>query len=138
MKTIEKGFTLFEVLVSMFIAAVALLALALMEIHILKSSQSSFNYTVATIRANSFVDDVWMDLCRAQSSSASISTYTNIRNDWLDEISAAGMTAASGSPPTSAQQVTSITLSWQDKRFIDDGANNTLTLKAKFPDSGCG
>lgn len=136
MRAISKGFSLFEVLVSMFITSVALLGLALMEVYILKSSQSSFNYTVATIKANSFVDHVWMDLCNAQS--ASLSTYADIRTEWLADLSAAGMTTAVGSPPSSAAQATSITINWSDPRFTDDDANNTMTLKTKFPDSGCG
>lgn len=136
MKKVAQGFSLFEVLVSMFITGVALLGLVLMEVHILKSSQSSFNYTVATIRANSFVDRVWIDLCKAQS--ASLPTYTDIRTLWLAEISAAGLTAGVNAPPVTAQQQTSVTLSWNDTRFIDDSGNNTVTLSATFPDSGCG
>ena len=137
MRNTENGFTLFEVLVSMFITGVALLALALMEVHILKSSQSSFNYTVATIRANSFVDSVWIDLCNAQTTT-SASTYTTIRSNWVDELSAAGMTAGANSPPVSAAQNSSVTISWSDPRFTNDASNSTLTLAAKFPDSGCG
>lgn len=136
MKKLVKGFTLFEVLVSLFITGVALLGLVLMEAHILKSSQSSFNYTVATLKANSFVDRVWIDLCKAQS--ASLGTYTGIRDLWLDDISNLGMTAGANSPPASAAQNTNVTLSWIDQRFIDDSGNNTVTLNVKFPDSGCG
>ncbi|MEH6453300.1 MAG: prepilin-type N-terminal cleavage/methylation domain-containing protein [Psychromonas sp.] len=134
MRKTEKGFTLFEVLLSMFIAGVALLGLALMEVHILKSSQSSFDYTVATIRANSFVDAVWMDLCNAQS--ASQNTYSKIVTSWSDEISAAGMTASETS--SAAERTTSLTISWTDPRFTNDASNSALTLAAKFPDSDCG
>jgi type IV pilus assembly protein PilV len=137
MKNKENGFTLFEVLVSMFITGVALLGLALMEVHILKSSQASFNYTVATIRANSFVDAVWMDLCNAQS--ASSTTYTAIRTNWKAEVTAAGMKADDeSSPPAAYSQETSVIIRWIDPRFTDAASNNKLTLEAKFPDSGCG
>jgi len=131
MRKSEKGFTLFEVLVSMFIAGVALLALALMEVHILRSSQSSFNYTVATIRANSFVDTIWSDLCNAQQLT---STYGTIKTNWISDVSSAGMTAVE---TTSDQgKNTSITVSWSDPRFNDSG-NDTLTLNATFPDIEC-
>jgi type IV pilus assembly protein PilV len=136
MKTNTRGFSLFEVLVSMFITGVALLGIALMEVHILKSSQSSFNYTIATIKANTFVDRVWIDLCKAQSSS--LSTYSDIRDLWLADVSAADMTVGIDSPPVSAAQKTQVTLNWSDPRFIDDSANNTMTLNVTFPDSGCG
>jgi type IV pilus assembly protein PilV len=138
MKNRENGFTLFEVLVSMFITGVALLGLALMEVHILKSSQASFNYTVATIRANNFVESVWVDLCNAQNASASLNTYADIRSDWMDEISAVGMTPAE---TYSASERTSVlNVSWSDPRFklSESAATNTLKLEAKFPDSGCG
>jgi type IV pilus assembly protein PilV len=137
MKITEKGFTLFEVLVSMFITGVALLGLAQMEVYILKSSQSSFDYTVATIRTNSFVDAVWAG-CYAQNAS-SASTYTGIRDPWLTEISAAGMTADDiTKPPAAYTQDTSVKISWDDPRFTNDASNSTLTLSVKFPDISCG
>jgi type IV pilus assembly protein PilV len=130
MRKPENGFTLFEVLVSMFITGVALLGLALMEVHILKSSQSSFNYTVATIRANSFVDAVWADLCNAQKDDV---IYKKIRSDWRTEIIDAGMEADDLNPPDTYTRETSMTISWSDPRFTDDASNSTLTLDAKFP-----
>jgi len=135
MRKSAKGFTLFEVLVSMFITGVALLGLALLEVNILKSSQSSFNYTVATIRANSFVDAVWADLCDAQQSA---DTYDGIRNSWIDEISAAGMVLYDDSPPATYTKETSVKVSWIDPRFSDAASNSELILEARFPDSGCG
>jgi type IV pilus assembly protein PilV len=136
MKTAEKGFTLFEVLVSMFITGVALLGLAKMELYILKSSQSSFDYTVATIRSNSFVDAVWAG-CYTQS--ASSDTYTGILNAWKDEISAAGMTTYEDNPPDLYAQEMSVKISWTDPRFTNDISNSTLTLSVTFPaDSSCG
>lgn len=138
----ENGFTLFEVLISMFITGVALLGLAMMNIYILKSSQSSFNYTVATIRANSFVDDVWLDLCGVES--AATFTYDNILGDWQDELSDAKMSgsissttdASTASVGTYASSA-SVTVSWSDSRFTDDVANNSVTMNVQFPSSGC-
>jgi type IV pilus assembly protein PilV len=135
MRKTENGFTLFEVLVSMFITGVALLGIAQMEVYILKSSQSSFNYTVATIQANSFVDAVWAG-CYAQSSSAS-GTYSTIRNNWEAEVTAAGMSVAAPTSSTYAQ-TTNVTVSWTDPRFKNDASNSTLTLNATFPYSSCG
>jgi type IV pilus assembly protein PilV len=135
MRKSKNGFTLFEVLVSMFITGAALLGLALMDVYILKSSQASFNYTVATIKANSFIDSVWLDLCNAQSSATS--TYATIRSDWVDELTELNMTAASDSPPTTYTQETSVAISWTDSRFTDDAENNSVTMSVKFPSSGC-
>ena len=130
MKKRVNGFTLFEVLVSMFITGVALLGLAMMNIYILKSSQSSFNYTVATIRANSFVDAVWADLCNAQSSATG--TYTTIRSNWVDKLSSAGMATDNSNPPTTYASSATVTVSWSDARFSDD-ANNSVTMNVQFP-----
>lgn len=134
MKKEKLGFSLVEVLISIFITAIALLGLAMMEVNILRSSQSSFNYTVATIRANSVIDAIWMDLCNAQSSSA---VYTQIRSTWIDELTSAGMTTLDNAPPATFSQVMPVTINWTDPRFNDDDANNKLTLNVKFPDSGC-
>lgn len=133
------GFFLFEVLIAMFITAVALLALAKLDVYILKSSQSSLNFTIATIRANNFIDSVWIDLCDAQKTTSD-STYNEIRDNWIGELSAANITAASTAPPTTypAGNTVAVSVSWQDSRFFNDGANNSVTMNAQFPDSGCG
>ncbi|MFQ3175861.1 MAG: type IV pilus assembly protein PilV [Psychromonas sp.] len=136
MRISEKGFTLFEVLVSMFVTGVALLGVAQIEVYILKSSQSSFDYTVATIRANSFVDAVWAE-CYTESASAS--TYSDIRAAWVTEISAAGMTTYDTEPPAAYNQDMVVKISWTDLRFANDAAaNSTLTLSVRFPNDSCG
>ncbi len=137
MKKTTNGYALFEVLIAMLITGVALLALAKMNFYILKSSQSSFNYTVATIRASSFVDSIWIDLCNAQKST-SASTYAARRTDWVNDISAANMTTDADNPPAVYAPEMNVTVSWSDSRFTDDDANNTVTMAVKFPDSGCG
>lgn len=130
MKKRENGFTLFEVLISMFITVVALLGLAMLNIYILKSSQSSFNYTVATIRANTFVDAVWLDLCNAQSSASG--TYSTIRSNWVNELTSAGMATDSSNPPAAYAQDMSVIVSWSDARFGDDD-NDQVTMNVQFP-----
>lgn len=131
MKITEKGFTLFEVLVSLFISGVALLGLAQMEVYILKTSQSSFNYTVATIRANSFVDAVWAECSSADGS------YSTILNNWKDEVTAAGMTVVAPISSTYTSDTT-VKISWTDPRFKNDDENNSLTLTIEFPYENCG
>jgi type IV pilus assembly protein PilV len=134
MKKRENGFTLFEVLISMFITGTALLGLAVLNIYILKSSQASFNYTVATINANSFIDAVWLDLCNAQSSTT---TYRAIYDDWVVQLHEHNMETESASPPTAYAQDTSVTVSWSDRRFTDDTKNNRVIMSVKFPSSDC-
>ena len=134
MKGNDKGFSLFEVLIAMFITGVALIGLAKMDIYILKSSQASFNYTVATIKANDFVDTVWIK-CNASSSS---STYGTIRSDWVTELGALNMSAAAANPPAAYASDAEVTVSWSDLRFTDDAANNSVTLSVKFPNGSCG
>ncbi len=132
----ENGFTLFEVLISMFIAGVAVLGLILLELTILRSSQSSFHYTVSTIKANNLVDQIWMDLCNVQTSSA---VYSHTVSDWETQLGA-HYSVLAGSPSSSAFATsTDVTISWQGDRFDLETANNQVTLYANYPDfsGGC-
>jgi len=131
----QQGFTLFEVLVSMFIAGVALLGLAMLEIRILQSSQSSFNYTVSTIRANSYIDGVWMDLCNLQNTPAA---YDNYRNTFVNnELVKYGLSLDTNSATvfSSTSNHFTVQIGWEDTQFTDkvSGNQNSVSLQAEFP-----
>ncbi len=131
-KNRQQGFTLFEVLVAMLIAGIALLGLALLEVQIMKSSSSSFNYTLSSIRANSFIDRMWGDLCKVQKSHGH---YQQLRNSWRQEMLNNGLNVTDDAPSSALSTLSvNVKLSWDDARFVsDDDANNQLVLFAEFP-----
>ncbi len=131
----QQGFTLFEVLISIFIAGVAVLGLVLLELKILRSSQSSFNYTVATIEANSFVDDVWMNLCNIQGVSRTPGTYATLYSEWDAAMASRNFKAETDSGLTTFVQDDVIKVSWSDPRFssAEETENNKMALHVSYP-----
>lgn len=138
MKMNQQGFTLFEVLISIFIAAVAILGLVMLELKILRSSQSSFNYTIATIEANTLADKIWINLCEIKgTSSPNEGIYSNVYNQWVSAVSNAKHTSLTGA--TSASPGTFllndvIVVSWKDKNFEEDLENDRVLLSTSYPD----
>ncbi|GAL03454.1 type IV fimbrial biogenesis protein PilV [Photobacterium aphoticum] len=59
----QRGFSLIEALVALFISSVALLALAAGQLKSLQYANNSFQYTLAMIQANNAVERVWNDAC---------------------------------------------------------------------------
>lgn len=144
MKKNQQGFTLFEVLISMFIAGVAVLGLVMLELNILRSSQSSFNYTLATIHANTFVDRIWRNLCYLEKSSNSVAknqryqaNYNTWKSSVINQSAHAVMVTktseASGTLPVFALN-DAITVKWADKNFDTDVENDKVTLTVSYPD----
>ncbi|MCE0558821.1 MULTISPECIES: prepilin-type N-terminal cleavage/methylation domain-containing protein [unclassified Motilimonas] len=125
----QQGFSLFEVLIATVVAVIALLGLALLEIKMLQSAQSSFQYTVSTIRANNLVDSIWLDLCNAQTDPA---RYTALVSNWQQSLPS-GYSVTTDKPGVSFALSTTIELNWQDSK-IAEADNNKLTLLANFPD----
>ena len=125
----QQGFSLFEVLIATLVATVAILGIGLLEIKMLQAAQSSFHYTVSTIRANNLVDSIWLDLCNAQTKPAS---YTQIVTQWQQSLPA-GYTVTDGKPGANFAFSTEIELIWTDSK-INEVDNNKLTLLANFPD----
>lgn len=123
-----QGFTLFEVLISIFIAGVAILGLVKLELSILRSAQSSFNYSVAIVEANSLVDEVWMQLCDMENGNA---LYADVLNTWKANLSSNFSGAIS-----TASGTDQVMVSWADGRFnsSSDAVNNSVTLLVDYPD----
>lgn len=137
MKTLQQGFTLFEVLVSMFIATVALLGLLMLELTILRSSQSSFNYTLATIEAHTLADTVWMNLCNIENGAS----YSDIYTDWSAKLSDPMSNYSTFTGKVSQASETSlfelndtIVVMWEEKKFLADSANDQAVLIVNYPD----
>lgn len=129
----QQGFTLFEVLISMFIAGVAVLGLVMLELNILRSSQSSFNYTIATIEANTLVDKVWRNLCAIDGAGNPVAnTYSALYTKWKSDLVSSdfiGVTSSANS--TNVILNDRVIVSWDDKV---DTAMNSVTLNVQYPD----
>ncbi|MFO6422383.1 prepilin-type N-terminal cleavage/methylation domain-containing protein [Motilimonas sp. KMU-193] len=126
----QQGFSLFEVMIAAIVAVIALLGVALLEIKMLQAAQSSFYYTVSTIRAHNLVDNIWLDLCNAKTNPA---TYTNIVTTWKNELPS-DYSVTANKPGVSFALSTEIQLTWTDSK-IDEADNNKVTLIANFPDA---
>ncbi|MCP4322689.1 MAG: prepilin-type N-terminal cleavage/methylation domain-containing protein [Psychromonas sp.] len=144
MKNKQQGFTLFEVLISMFIAAVAVLGLVMLELNILRSSQSSFNYTLATIEANSLVDKVWMQLCEIGKDGNTGDVHKNLYEDWVYGLRHGyNHTVFSGtmssSSPSAFNTSGTVVVEWVDKNYAAIAGHNQVTLNVTYPDfdGGC-
>lgn len=125
----QQGFSLFEVMIATIVAVIALLGIALLEIKMLQAAQSSFYYTISTIRAHNLVDSIWLDLCAAKTTPAK---YTSIVNTWQTALPT-DYSVTAGKPGVSFALSTEIELTWTDSK-IDEADNNKLTLIANFPD----
>ncbi len=125
----QQGFSLFEVMIATIVAVIALLGVALLEIKMLQAAQSSFYYTVSTIRAHNLVDNIWLDLCNAKTKPA---TYTSIVNTWKTALPT-DYSVTAGKPGTTFAFSTEIQLTWTDSK-INEADNNKVTLVANFPD----
>lgn len=157
----QQGFTLFEVLISMFIAGVAVLGLVMLELNILRSSQSSFNYTLATIEANTMVDRTWLNLCDIENAAPAdkVSTYQiNVYSPWKTDMEGysnngnafVGQTlsvVSSGSPTFNNPTLVlddSIIVYWNEKNVesynhginkgIGGSSDNKVVLNVTYPD----
>ncbi|PKF61201.1 pilus assembly protein PilD [Psychromonas sp. psych-6C06] len=140
----QEGFTLFEVLISMFIAGVAVLGLVMLELNILRSSQSSFNYTLATIEANTLIDKTWQNLCEIEqaggrTSPAGKAIYTAFYNDWRASLASvnSNYTVFDGSKTAPLDELLlqdSILVFWNDKNFDSVLENDRVQLDVNFPD----
>jgi len=141
MKCQQQGFTLFEVLISMFIAGVAVLGLVMLELNILRSSQSSFNYTIATIEANTLIDQTWRILCERVDNPGEYSTVANGWHDALDSLSdnSTSFTGTTSSGLTTFTVNDAVMVSWTDKIQGEHNDINQLILSVSYPDftGGC-
>lgn len=129
----HNGFTLFEVLISIFIAGVAVLGLIKLELVILRASQSSFNYTIAVIEANNFADTVWMNLCAIE---ADPNKYSAAYSTWKALLVAKNYSGATLTNSDTLTRNDEVIVTWQDARFSGavETENNKVTLLVEYPD----
>ena len=133
------GFTLIEVLITVLITSIGLLALAAMQVRALQDSHSSFQRTVAIVQANDLVERLWAGRC-AGPPNFPAGIYTDWRNENM-AVSApegtplirgwnAGQTLGGAAPNFI------VTIEWDDPRARDDN-NPSFTYWFRVPTDDC-
>ena len=130
----QLGFSLIEILVSVFIAAIALLGLAAGEINSLRFANNSFNHSLSIIQANNAIEKLWVNICELQDGrQAYDSTFRN--SIYAPQVSTFEVVT---SPATTFNNVIEVTVSWQDLRMTDN-LQSQIQLNATYPQlpAGC-
>lgn len=131
------GFTLIEVLITVLITSIGLLALAAMQARALQDSHSSFQRTVAIVQANDLVERLWAGRC-----SGTVVFPSTIFADWRAE----NVTVSEGDTPlirgwdaelvgTTATNF-NVTITWDDPRARDNN-NPSFTYWFRVPTDDC-
>ena len=141
------GFTLIEVLITVLITSIGLLALAAMQARALQDSHSSFQRTVAIVQANDLVERLWAGRCAGP-----LVFPNSIYADWRNENIALstgpapllrGWNAGANPGGTPADfglggvaPNFSVTIQWADPRARDNN-NPSFTYWFRVPTNDC-
>lgn len=108
-----KGFTLIEVMVTLFISSVGLLGLAGLQLHALQYAHSSYQRTLVNIQALDMAERMWTHLAEPL---AELEEWRNLNQPSLPEWNGV-VTIVPGQPSDYL-----ITISWMNHRFNDSQA----------------
>jgi type IV pilus assembly protein PilV len=121
--TRTSGFTLIEVLITILITSIGLLALAAMQARALQDSHSSFQRTVAVVQANDLVERLWAGRCDPVLFPGAI--YSDWRTENIAISTGAAPLIRGWSAPNSLGGTApnySVTITWADPRARDNNA----------------
>ncbi|WP_273776730.1 type IV pilus modification PilV family protein [Acinetobacter sp. GSS19] len=76
----QRGFTLLEALIAMFLTAGALLGLGVLHLKSVQQSQLATQRTIANIQANDLIDRMWANLCSLSTQKTTV--ISSWQNDW--------------------------------------------------------
>jgi len=107
----QRGVTLIEILITLLVLAVGLLGLAALQGLSLQTGQVAYQRTQAVNIAYEVAD-----FARANRSTASSTTLTNLADSLADELLPAGSGAVAG--PNADDQIT-VTITWTEGRLED-------------------
>lgn len=130
MKKNNSGFTLLEVMISVFVLSIGLLGLAGLQLTSLKHDHSAFLRSQATLQAYSILDDIRANQANiadyAIALSATASSKTGLAqddiDDWLDDLDEE-LPSGDGSVLVATRRVT-VNVQWSDR----DSAGTTKTF----------
>lgn len=124
-RRLQRGFTMTEILVSLVVSIISLLALAKAQLTSLQHASNSFQYTVATVQAQNVIEQIWPRLCDIQKTPSVFEDLT-----YRSTLAQGFPTGYSLTLPATYQHNMAITVSWNDGR-ID--TNNSVSLNASYP-----
>lgn len=119
-----QGFSLIEVMISVFVASIALLGLAAGQIKSLQYASNSFDYTLSLLQANNAIEQTWINLCDIEKNTVN-----------FDDVSAGAQFNKYTLlyPNNYNREKFKVSVAWVENR-IDDGLINRVEVEASFPD----
>jgi len=138
---VNAGFSLLEVMVSMFVASVALIGLGVTQLKSLQFANNSFDYTVSLVQGQNTIERLWPHLCDLQRNNPGIYDEAAFQ-DALKPPQTLRFRYSLDLPENYSDEML-ITVKWQDLRVPEDQQNqilNQITLNASFVEVpvGCG
>ena len=130
---VNAGFSLLEVLVSMFIASIALIGLGVTQRKSLQFANNSFDYTVSLVQAQNAIERMWPELCEIQHNSPSKFTDQAFRES-LQPPNSLSFRYVLTLPETYSEEMP-IAVAWRDLRVPEEAQNqqpNQVTLNSSF------
>ncbi|MGF1689189.1 prepilin-type N-terminal cleavage/methylation domain-containing protein [Photobacterium japonica] len=130
----QRGFSLIEALVALFISSVALLALAAGQLKSLQYANNSFQYTLAMIQANNVVERVWGDVCEIQHGVKAFD-QPYIDNTLSPQLTGYQMRLIGAEANAFSNNFT-VNVKWTDKRINNEDTtinDNQINVNATFP-----
>jgi len=117
----QKGFSLLEVMIAVFVLAIGLLGVAGLQLVSMKSGQSAFLRSQATLLAYTIVDDIRANRTNASdyaialgdTASAASGLAGDAVDDWLGDL-AAELPAGDGSVAINGSRIT-VCVEWDDR-----------------------
>lgn len=130
----QKGFSLLEVMIAVFVLAIGLLGVAGLQLVSMKSGQSAFLRSQATLLAYTIVDDIRANRTNASDYAIALSDTSSSASglagdavdDWLGDL-AAELPAGDGSVTVSGTRIT-VSVQWADKGPQSQSGTKTVTL----------
>lgn len=128
----ERGFSLLEVMISVFVLAIGLLGLAGLQLTSMQNGHSAFLRSQATLAAYSIIDDMRANLGNKDDYAINLAATTSGTgglaqddvNDWLADL-AAELPAGDGSVAVNGNRVT-VAVQWSDRGT--QGNTKTFTV----------
>jgi type IV pilus assembly protein PilV len=125
-KTVQRGFSLLEVMISIVVAGVALLGLAATQLKSLQFATNSYMYTLALVQGQNAIERMWVEQCALQHTA---NRYTEASFQALIKPQLSIFTHQM--PPAFSTNMY-VTISWQDERMTDQLLNQ-IRLSITYP-----
>lgn len=141
-QTVQKGFTMIEVLVSLLILSVGVLGVAMLQITALKNNQSASYRTEATLISSDIVDKMRANRTVAISGGYDVgigvlpsigsSVVSQDLNAWKTRLAAALPTGDGAIQQSAVTNIFRITVQWDDSRATNGAAVETFIIDTQL------